>query len=204
MHPSFLENPNHLLVHEYAGTRRRKGMWLYLRPRCHLTVPKQWRMQLRRNEKIGQMHQKMQKDQILVLKKCFDGFADEEGAIPADNVGSILSMMGMKVKPSALREIIEDIDEDGSGLLEFGEFCQLAAKFLVEEDEEALKKELKEAFRIYDKECMGYISIETLKEILRELDNKLTEDDLDSIIEEVDEDGSGTLDFDEFMGMMAG
>jgi len=37
-------------------------------------------------------------------------------------------------------------------LLEFGEFCQLAAKFLVEEDEEALKKELKEAFRIYDKE----------------------------------------------------
>ena len=40
----------------------------------------------------------------------------------------------------------------GSGLLEFGEFCQLAAKFLVEEDEEGLKKELKEAFRIYDKE----------------------------------------------------
>ena len=80
----------------------------------------------------------------------------------------------------------------GSGLLEFGEFCQLAAKFLVEEDEEALKKELKEAFRwnhvtfcqilvkqsivwnmffsqitdfcdenvcrIYDKDCMGFIS----------------------------------------------
>ena len=37
-------------------------------------------------------------------------------------------------------------------MLEFGEFCQLAAKFLVEEDEEGLKKELKEAFRIYDKE----------------------------------------------------
>ena len=43
-------------------------------------------------------------------------------------------------------------------MLEFGEFCQLAAKFLVEEDDEALKKELKEAFRIYDKEELGYIS----------------------------------------------
>ena len=49
----------------------------------------------------------------------------------------------------------------GSGLLEFGEFCQLAARFLVEEDEEALKKELKEAFRIYDKEgqCFRVFSV---------------------------------------------
>merc|ERR1712121_93053 len=146
----------------------------------------------------------LQADQGQVLKKCFDGFADEEGAIPADQVGGILAMMGMKVKPSALREIIEDIDEDGSGLLEFGEFCQLAAKFLVEEDEEALKKELKEAFRIYDKEGNGYISTDVLKEILRELDNKLSEEDLDNIVDEVDEDSSGTLDFDEFMEMMAG
>ena len=37
---------------------------------------------------------------------------------------------------------------------------------------------------------------DTLKEILREIDNKLSEEDLDGIIEEVDEDGSGTLDFD--------
>jgi len=39
---------------------------------------------------------------------------------------------------------------------------------------------------------------------LRELDNKLTEDDLSNIIAEVDTDGSGTLDFDEFMAMMTG
>jgi Ca2+-binding EF-hand superfamily protein len=146
----------------------------------------------------------LENDQIDVLKRCFDGFAAEDGAIPAENVGNILSMMGLKVKPAALKDIIEEIDEDGSGLLEFGEFCQLAAKFLVEEDEGALKKELKEAFRIYDKEGNGYISTDTLKEILKELDSKLTDEDLDNIIEEVDEDGSGTLDFDEFMDMMAG
>ena len=85
----------------------------------------------------------LQADQVQVLKKCFDGFADEDGAIPAEQVyscllvlllllllllllprlpqvGGILAMMGMKVKASALKEIIEDIDEDGSGLLEFG------------------------------------------------------------------------------------
>jgi Ca2+-binding EF-hand superfamily protein len=30
----------------------------------------------------------------------------------------------------------------------------------------------------------------------------LTEEDLDGIIEEIDEDGSGTMDFDEFCQMM--
>jgi calmodulin len=42
----------------------------------------------------------------------------------------------------------------------------------------------------------GYISTDTLKEILKELDSKLSEEDLLGIIDEVDEDGSGTLDFD--------
>ena len=81
-------------------------------------------------------------------------------------------------------------------MLEFAEFCQLAARFLIEEDDEALKKELKEAFRIYDKGHNGYITTDTLRDILKELDSKLTNEDLDGIIEEVDEDGSGTLDFD--------
>ena len=48
-------------------------------------------------------------------------------------------------------EIIGEIDEDGSGELEFPEFIQLAAKFLIEEDEEQMKWELREAFRLYDK-----------------------------------------------------
>ena len=46
--------------------------------------------------------------------------------------------------------------------------------------------------------------IVSFQEILREIDTTLTEDDLDNIIEEVDEDGSGTLDFDEFQEMMMG
>ena len=42
----------------------------------------------------------------------------------------------------------------------------------------------------------GFITTEVLKEILKALDDKLTPKDLDDIIDEVDEDGSGTVDFD--------
>ena len=51
---------------------------------------------------------------LLVLKKCFDGFCVDD-AIPVDTIGTILSLMALKVKPSALKEIIDEIDEDKSG-----------------------------------------------------------------------------------------
>ncbi|CAL4091671.1 unnamed protein product [Meganyctiphanes norvegica] len=143
--------------------------------------------------------------QIGALRKAFESFdTDGKGAINLETIGNILRMMGVKFSHSNLQEIFDEVDDDGSGELEFEEFTELAAKFLIEEDEEELKNELREAFRIYDKQGEGFITTEVLKEILREIDNKLTEADLDGIIEEVDDDGSGTLDFDEFMGMMSG
>ncbi|CAL4119136.1 unnamed protein product [Meganyctiphanes norvegica] len=139
------------------------------------------------------------------LRKAFESFDTEhKNAINLETIGNILRMMGVKFTHANLQEIFEEVDDDGSGLLEFEEFAELAAKFLIEEDEEELKKELKEAFRIYDKDGEGFITTDTLREILKEIDNKLTDADLDGIIEEVDEDGSGTLDFDEFMEMMSG
>ncbi|KAA0195520.1 hypothetical protein HAZT_HAZT005508 [Hyalella azteca] len=105
-----------------------------------------------------------------------------------------------EVFEKALNESVEEVGNDGSGELEFEEFCILSAKFLIEEDEESLKEELKEAFRIYDKEAVLY----SITEILKELDNRLSAEDIEGIVDEVDEDGSGTLDFDEFMEMMTG
>ena len=121
----------------------------------------------------------------------------------ADDLDDILRGMGFRPSKEELKEILEEIDEDGSGEIEFEEFCQLCAKFLIEEpDEETMKTELKEAFRVYDKEANGFITTDQLREIIAELDQRLTKEDLDGIIEEIDEDGSGTMDFDEFCAMM--
>ena len=56
--------------------------------------------------------------------------------------------------------------------------------------------------RIYDREGLGYISNDTLRSLIGELLAPLTDEELDGIIDELDEDGSGSMDFDEFCEMM--
>lgn len=88
-----------------------------------------------------------------MLKNAFDAFDQEKkGFIEAAMVGTILSMLGHQLDDKMLADIIAEVDDDGSGQIEFAEFCTLAARFLVEEDAEAMQQELKEAFRLYDKE----------------------------------------------------
>ncbi|CAH1154112.1 unnamed protein product [Phaedon cochleariae] len=149
--------------------------------------------------------EELSKDQIALLKNAFDTFdVEKKGSIGTVMIGTILSMLGIQTTDSMLKEIIDEVDADGSGELEFEEFITLASRFMVEEDAEAMQQELKEAFRLYDKEGNGYITTGTLKEILKELDDNITGDELDAMINEIDADGSGTVDFDEFMEVMTG
>merc|ERR1711994_784868 len=143
-------------------------------------------------------------DEIKCLKNCFDLFdSKKQDFLSADDLDEILRAMGFRPSKEELMDILAEIDEDGSGEIEFAEFCQLCAKFLVEDpDIDTMKRELKDAFRIYDKNGEGFITMDTLRALIAELLAPLTNEELDGIIAELDEDGSGTTDFDEFCEMM--
>merc|ERR1711944_187985 len=143
-------------------------------------------------------------DEIKCLKVCFDLFdTKNQDYLSADDLGEIMRAMGFRPTEEELVDLVNEIDEDVSGQIEFAEFCQLCATFLVEDpDIETMKKELKDAFRIYDKEGQGFITTETLRGLIGELLAPLTDEELEGIIDELDEDGSGSMDFDEFCEMM--
>merc|ERR1712215_538567 len=143
-------------------------------------------------------------DEIKCLKVCFDLFdTKKQEVLSGDDLGEIMRAMGFRPTEEELADLLHEVDEDGSGEIEFGEFCQLCATFLVEDpDMETMKKELKDAFRVYDKEGQGFITNDTLRELIGDLLAPLTDEELDGIIDELDEDGSGSMDFDEFCEMM--
>jgi len=63
--------------------------------------------------------------------------------------------------------------------------------------------ELREAFEIFDRDRDGYITIKELAEIMRNLGHPPTEGEVQDMISEVDIDGNGNINFQEYISLMA-
>ena len=57
------------------------------------------------------------------------------------------------------------------------------------------EKELKEAFSVFDQDCDGFINTKELKQVMSNLGENLTDDDVEAMIREADKDGDGKISF---------
>ena len=81
----------------------------------------------------------------------------------------------------------------GNGTIDFPEFLTMMAKKMKETDSE---EELKEAFRVFDKDGNGFISASELRHVMTNLGEKLTDEEVDEMIREADIDGDGQVNYD--------
>lgn len=80
-----------------------------------------------------------------------------------------------------------EVDPEGKGLVDFPEFLSLMARNMrcgCEDQEE----DLIEAFRVFDREGNGLISVAELRHVLTNIGEKLTEEEIDEMIREADVD----------------
>jgi Ca2+-binding EF-hand superfamily protein len=128
------------------------------------------------------------------FKIAFNVYDKEgRGEIPTAILGTVMKNLGHNLKPEQLEECIEAVDGDGSGTVDFEEFLELMRKKTKEYEDE---QELREAFRVFDKNNRGVIEAGDLKIIFQTLDPDMPDEEVEQIIAEVDEDGSGTVDFE--------
>jgi len=144
----------------------------------------------------------LSENQISDFRAAFNIYdRDGKGFIPTSLLGTVMKNLGHNLKPEQLQECIEAVDGDGSGTVDFEEFLALMAKKTKEAEDE---QELREAFRVFDKNNRGVIDTNDLKTIFKALDPDMLDEEIEQIISEVDEDGSGTVDFEEFLKLMSG
>ncbi|KAL3859433.1 hypothetical protein ACJMK2_009654 [Sinanodonta woodiana] len=146
--------------------------------------------------------QKYSVTQIEELKEAFSLFdKDGDGSITTDELGTVMRNLGQFPSEEELKQMLKEIDIDGDGTFSFEEFVQVMANMggISEQSEEDEERELREAFRVFDKTGCGYICASDVRAILQCMGEDLTEEEIDEMIAEVDIDGDGRIDFNEFI-----
>ena len=96
--------------------------------------------------------------------------------------------------------MINEVDADGNGTIDFPEFLTMMARKMKDVDSE---DEIKEAFRVFDKDGNGFISAAELRHLMINIGEKLSDDEVDQMIKEADIDGDGQVNYEEFAKMMS-
>lgn len=121
------------------------------------------------------------------------------GTITTKELGTVMRSLGQNPTEAELMDMINEIDTDGSGTIDFPEFLTMMARKMKDTDSE---EEILEAFKVFDKDGNGFISAAELRHIMTNLGEKLTDEEVDEMIREADIDGDGQINYEEFVKMM--
>ena len=84
-----------------------------------------------------------------------------------------LRSLGQSPTEEELQEMVNEVDADGSGAIDFQEFLTLLARQMREANG-ADEEELREAFRISDQDQSGFISHDEIRHVLQNLGERLS------------------------------
>uniref|UniRef100_A0A672ZXN2 Calmodulin 2 n=1 Tax=Sphaeramia orbicularis TaxID=375764 RepID=A0A672ZXN2_9TELE len=134
------------------------------------------------------------------FKEAFSLFdKDGDGTITTKELGTVMRSLGQNPTEAELQDMINEVDADGNGTIDFPEFLTMMARKMKDTDSE---EEIREAFRVFDKDGNGYISAAELRHVMTNLGEKLTDEEVDEMIREADIDGDGQVNYEEFVQMM--
>jgi len=139
-------------------------------------------------------------EQIAEFKECFVLFDREgHGCIRTKQLGTAMRCLGQNPTESELADMINEVDCDGGGLIDFPEFLTFMARRMRDVD---CEEELVEAFRVFDHGNDGLVSAAELRYVMSNMGEKLTDEEIDEIVHEADGDGDGKINYEDFVRMM--
>lgn len=103
----------------------------------------------------------------------------------------MMRSLGQNPSESELQDMINEVDADNNGTIDFPEFLTMMARKMKDTDSE---EEIREAFKVFDRDNNGFISAAELRHVMTSIGEKLTDDEVDEMIREADQDGDGRID----------
>ena len=140
-------------------------------------------------------------DEVIEIKEAFDLFdSDHSGTIDTEELKQALSNLGIDAKNQTLQNMMNDIDKNQSGTIDFNEFIELmTAKFSDKDTPEDLRK----VFDLFiGDDTADKIEFKHLKRVAKELGENISDEELNEMIVRADTDRDGKVSFEEFFAIM--
>lgn len=129
------------------------------------------------------------------IREAFSLFdRDSDGKLESGDLGSFLRALGRNPTEAQIRQLHEN---KVSGLT-LPDLLGILAR-MPAVDPAQLERDLRAAFKVFDKEGKGMIPAGELRHIVTSLGERLSEAEADEMLKVADPTGSGTVDYEQFI-----
>ena len=139
-------------------------------------------------------------EQIIEFREAFQAFdKDGNGSITVRELGTVMRSLGQNLSEAEIKEMIDIVDEDKNGTIDFQEFLHLMARKLklVRKEEQLL-----DAINILDKDGNGKISKYELRYNLLSSNSDINGEDIEEFIKTIGTDEEGNIDIQNFIEIL--
>jgi len=142
----------------------------------------------------------LSKEEVEAYKDAFSIFdKDGDGTISTSELAEAMKSLGQNPSDGEIQDMINEVDVDQSGTVDFDEFLKMMTTETKGVD---FEQEMRSAFDVFDKDGSGTISPEEIFKLMTSLGENLSEDDIKSMVKEVDKNGDGSIDYEEFVSFI--
>lgn len=137
-------------------------------------------------------------ENLAALKEAFMLFDyDKDGRIFTRDVGPVIRSIGLKPSEAEVKSIMKDV-EQGGGDVDLQTLVTLISRKVTGPPPEK-PEDLREMFRMYDKDGRGFISVQEMRHLLTTVGEKLTDDEADDLMKMTGCVQKGTVDYNRFV-----
>ncbi|CAL9105555.1 unnamed protein product [Musa textilis] len=128
------------------------------------------------------------------MKQVFSKISNDKERIEFKDLRQLLHKMNVRDADREAKQMMQAADFNNDGSLDFDEFTRVTKDVSI--------RDLKDAFGMFDEDRDGRISAEEIKRMMEKLGESCSLEDCARMVKNVDKNGDGLVDMEEFMAMM--
>jgi myosin light chain 6 len=141
-------------------------------------------------------------DEIADKKDSFALFDKKgDGKIECSQVGDVLRALGQNPTEAEVKKIVADIDPAGLKRISFEEFLPILHS-MSNRREQGSQEDFVEGLRVFDKDGNGFIAAGELRHVLTSLGERLSDEEVDQLLQGVEHDSQGQINYEEFVKLI--